>query len=169
MPRWHCASSGLGLDLSREQLAEQPARLVLEHGSALVMPFGDGAVDKCYSVEAAQHFEDRTAFATEARRVLRPGGKLCAAPFFATDESAPGDGIDYAVPIEAFRAGLHEVGFADVRVESIGDRVRQGFDTWVSQTQCKGSWGRNWLKANRAGLADYFLVTASVSRVTSRK
>jgi hypothetical protein len=45
--------------------------------------------------------------------------------------------------------------------ESIGERVWHGFDAWMAQTEFKGSWGRNWLKAYHRGLIDYFLVTAA--------
>jgi cyclopropane fatty-acyl-phospholipid synthase-like methyltransferase len=56
-----------GLDLSQHQIdratrinadlvAQQPDRLVLQQGSALELPYADEMFDKCYSVEAAQHF-----------------------------------------------------------------------------------------------------------------
>ncbi|SDM64243.1 class I SAM-dependent methyltransferase [Allokutzneria albata] len=165
----------VGLDFSDAQLGRARAihgdLLDLRQGDALKMPFDDGSFDKLYSVEAAQHFEDLALFAAEARRVLRPGGKLSLATFFATTDEAPGelrklietidDEIDFAVPVERFRADLVAAGFADVRVESIGENVWFGFDTWVAQTRYRDTWGRNWLKAYRAGLADYCLVSAT--------
>ncbi|MCP3805175.1 methyltransferase domain-containing protein [Allokutzneria sp. A3M-2-11 16] len=165
----------VGLDFSEAQLERARARneeqLDLRQGDALDMPFEDNSFDKLYTVEVAQHFEDLAAFAAEAHRVLRPGGKLSLATFFATTDEAPGelrslietidDEIDFAVPIERFRADLAAAGFTDVRIESIGENVWFGFDTWVAQTQYHDSWGRNWLKAYRAGLADYFVVSAT--------
>ena len=165
----------VGLDSSKEQLERARARneepLDLREGDALKMPFDDDSFDKLYSVEVAQHFDDLAAFAAEAHRVLRPGGKLSLATFFATTDEAPGelrklietidDEIDVVVPIERFRADLTAAGFTDVNVESIGENVWLGFDMWVAQTQYRDTWGRNWLKAYRAGLADYFVVSAT--------
>ncbi len=170
-----------GLDLSRDQLdratrvnaellARQPDRFMLQQGSALEIPYASKHFNKCYSVEAAQHFEDLATFASETHRVLRPGGRLAVATFFMTHPSAVdglrqsietiGSGIDVVVAIDSFRDYLLKAGFADVHVDSIGEHVWWGFDAWMEQTEFKDSWGRNWLKAYHGGLIDYYLVTA---------
>ena len=170
-----------GLDLSPDQLdratsinaeliAQQPDRIVLRQGSALEIPFTDSTFDKCYSVEAAQHFEDLTGFASEVHRVLKPGGRLAVTTFFTPNPDAIGglrrlietidNGIDVVFPIDSFRDNLLEAGFVDVGVESIGEHVWHGFDAWIDQTEFRDSWGRNWLKAYHHGLIDYYLVTA---------
>ncbi|MGH3623825.1 MAG: class I SAM-dependent methyltransferase [Sciscionella sp.] len=170
-----------GLDFSQDQidratrvnaelLAERPDRLVLRQGSALALPYDNGKFDKCYSVEAGQHFEDLTTFATEAHRVLKPTGRLAFTTFF-TPGTATVDqlrqlietvdnGIDVVFPIDSFRDDLLTAGFADVRVESIGKHVWHGYDAWMEQTQFKDHWCRNWLKAYDQGIIDYYLVTA---------
>jgi ubiquinone/menaquinone biosynthesis C-methylase UbiE len=170
-----------GLDYSQDQLdrakrvnaellAAQPDRLVLRQGSALALPYEASTFDKCYSVEAAQHFEDLATFAAEARRVLRPGGRLAVTTFFTPHASALqelrrlietiDDGIDVVFSIGSFLDDLRGAGFADVRVESIGDHVWHGFDAWMGQTELKDRWCRNWLKAHHNGLIEYYLVTA---------
>ncbi len=170
-----------GLDLSQDQIdratrinaelvAQQPDRLVLQQGSALDLPYAAETFDKCYSVEAAQHFEDLTTFASEAHRVLKPGGRLAVTTFFMPHTAAVDrlrrlietidSGIDVVFTIDSFRDDLLEAGFADVHVESLGEHVWRGFDTWMDQTEFKDSWGRNWLKAYNHGLIDYYLVTA---------
>ncbi|MGH3774585.1 MAG: class I SAM-dependent methyltransferase [Pseudonocardiaceae bacterium] len=170
-----------GLDLSPDQIdravrvnaeliAQHPGRLVLRQGSALELPFADEMFDKCYSVEAAQHFDDLTAFASEAYRVLRTGGRLAVATFFTPHLTAidglrrllenVDNGIDVVVTIDSFRDDLLKAGFVDVGVESIGERVWHGFDAWMDQTDFRASWGRNWLTAYNQGLIDYYLVTA---------
>ncbi|MGH3870730.1 MAG: class I SAM-dependent methyltransferase [Pseudonocardiaceae bacterium] len=174
-----------GLDLSQNQIdratranaelvAQQPDRLVLRQGSALELPYPDEMFDKCYSVEAAQHFEDLAAFAFEAHRVLRPGGRLAVTTFFtphpaAVDElrqliETIGSGVDVVLTIDSFRDDLLRAGFDDVRVESIGEHVWHGFDAWMDQTEFTDSWGRNWLRAYHRGLIDYYLVTADKRR-----
>ena len=65
-----------GLDLSPDQLdrarrvntellAQQRDRFMLQQGSALELPYADEQFHKCYSVEAAQHFESLATFASE--------------------------------------------------------------------------------------------------------
>lgn len=175
-------SAVYGLDLSQDQLdrasranseliAQQPDRLVLQRGSALNIPHAGEKFDKCYSVEAAQHFEDLAAFASEAHRVLKSSGRLAVATFFMTQPTAADElrrlietidnGIDVVAAIDSFRDDLLTAGFVDVHVESIGAHVWRGFDAWITQTEFKDGWGRNWLKAYQRRLIDYYLVTAA--------
>jgi cyclopropane fatty-acyl-phospholipid synthase-like methyltransferase len=170
-----------GLDLSPDQLdrarrinaellAHQPDRFVLRQGSALEIPYTGEQFDKCYSVEAAQHFENLAAFASETHRVLRPGGRLAVTTFFTPYPAAIAElrelietianGIDVLVPIDSFRDDLAEVGFADVRIRTIGEHVWRGFDAWLGQTEYRDGWSRNWLAAYQRGLIDYYLITA---------
>jgi cyclopropane fatty-acyl-phospholipid synthase-like methyltransferase len=170
-----------GLDLSPDQLdrarrlntellTHQPDRFVLRQGSALEIPYTGGQFDKCYSVEPAQHFENLAAFASETYRVLRPGGRLAVTTFFTTYPAALAElrrliatidsGVDVVAPIDSFRDDLLEVGFANVRIHSIGDHVWRGFDAWMGQTEYRDGWGRNWLAAYHRGLIDYYLITA---------
>lgn len=87
------------LDLSQDQLdramrvnaelvTEQPNRLVFRQGSALALPYADEKFNKCYSVEAAQHFEDLARFAVQAHRILKPSGRLAVTTFFTPPEAA---------------------------------------------------------------------------------
>jgi len=74
-----------GLDLSAEQVerAESRAtelgfseRVRFVRGSALSMPFDDGAFDVVVSVASIKHWPDQAAGLAECVRVLRPGGQL---------------------------------------------------------------------------------------------
>lgn len=170
-----------GLDLSPAQLdrarrinagllAHQPDRFVLRQGSALNIPYTGEQFDKCYSVEAAQHFENLAAFASETHRVLKPGGRLAVTTFFLPYPAAIAElrelletvdnGVDVVVAVDSFRDDLLEAGFADVRIHNIGDRVWHGFDAWMGQTEYRDTSGRNWLAAYQRGLIDYYLITA---------
>jgi cyclopropane fatty-acyl-phospholipid synthase-like methyltransferase len=157
--------------INAELLAHHPDRYVLRQGSALDIPYPGEQFDKCYSVEAAQHFENLAAFASETHRVLKPGGRLAVTTFFTPYPAAitelrelletVADGIDVLVPIDSFRDDLLEVGFADVRIHTIGEHVWHGFDAWIGQTEHRDSWSRNWLAAYQRGLIDYYLITAN--------
>jgi cyclopropane fatty-acyl-phospholipid synthase-like methyltransferase len=170
-----------GLDLSPDQLdratrinadviTQQPDRFILQQGSTLDIPYPDATFDKCYSVEAAQHFENLAAFASEAYRVLKPAGRLVVTTFFAPHPAAINElrqlietidsGVDVVLAIDSFREDLLEAGFVDVRVENIGDHVWRGYDAWIGQTEFRDGWGRNWLEAYNRKLIDYYLITA---------
>lgn len=172
----------VGLDLSADQLtrAEQvndetlrahPHRLTFRHGSALALPWPRGHFDAAYSVEAAQHFEDLTTFAAEAHRVLAPGGRLAVASFFTPAEHGANrlgelietvsTGVDVVLPAPSFAADLAGAGFTDVHLRAIGDHVWAGLDAWISQTEYRHTWARNWLRAYQLGLVDYYIVTAT--------
>ena len=49
-------------------------RVAYRQGSALAMPFDDGAFDAAYTQHVAMNIEDKAALYAEVRRVVRPGG-----------------------------------------------------------------------------------------------
>ncbi|MFJ9564706.1 class I SAM-dependent methyltransferase [Streptomyces fuscichromogenes] len=173
-----------GVDIHPEQLerarranaallARAPERLGFAHGAAERLPFEDGRFDRLYSVEAAQHFRDLTAFAHEAARVLRPGGRLAVTSFFLPvgAEDAGGElaarlesfasGLDLAHPLAVLVDALGTAGLADVRTESIGDQVWPGLDRFLAGVDLPVQWPRNFLPSYHDGLLDYYVVTAA--------
>ncbi|MCA1671689.1 MAG: methyltransferase domain-containing protein [Actinobacteria bacterium] len=175
------ASEVRGIDLVPDQvqraervnapaMARRPGLLGFRAGSASAIPHPDGSFDAAMSVEAAQHFDDLPGFATEASRVLVPGGRLVVTSFFATTADSAtrlpdlletfASGIDLATPIDALATALQLAGFIDVEVRSIGEDVWPGWDRWIARTDYRDSWSRNWLVAARQGLLDYFVISA---------
>lgn len=68
-----------GIDQSLHMLARAQARTSgcdLRHGRAEHLPWPDATFDRLYCVNALHHFDDRSGFITQARRVLRTGGGL---------------------------------------------------------------------------------------------
>ncbi len=71
-----------GIDPSREMLdaaRRQTSKVSLGIGSAEKLDFPDDSFDLVFSVDVIHHVEGRPAFYNEARRVLKPGGRVCTA------------------------------------------------------------------------------------------
>jgi ubiquinone/menaquinone biosynthesis C-methylase UbiE len=68
-----------GLDASMPMLARARAHdggTALVHGRAEQLPWAERSFERVFCINALQHFRDQRAFIAEARRVLRPGGRL---------------------------------------------------------------------------------------------
>ncbi|MGW6685261.1 class I SAM-dependent methyltransferase [Streptomyces sp. NPDC054961] len=160
-------------DANAGLLAAQPDRLRFALGAAESLPLGDVEYDCLYSVEAAQHFPDLSAFAREAARVLRPGGRVAVASFFTVDDAPAhaerlaglldsfASGLDIARPVSRLVDALGEAGLVDVRATSIGPQVWPGWDRWLARLWEPGTWPRNFLTAWQQQILDYYLVTAT--------
>ena len=89
LEEWGCDVSGL--DPSSEMLAKATARGLradLVRGRAEALPWPDATFDRVVCVNALHHFENKQRFAFEARRVLRPRGRVLS---IALDPSAGHD------------------------------------------------------------------------------
>ncbi|MER5637010.1 methyltransferase domain-containing protein [Kitasatospora sp. NPDC002227] len=167
-----------GVDIHPEQLRRarerhtESAQLRFTQGAAEQLPFDKSEFDAVISVEAAQHFPDLAAFATEAARVLRPGGRVAVTSFFAADDTPErpaqlaellptfADGLDLARPATALAEAFAAAGLEGVGTVSIGDQVWPGWDTWLGRLWAPDTWPRNFRKAWQRGILDYYLVTA---------
>ncbi|MFG2141960.1 class I SAM-dependent methyltransferase [Streptomyces sp. NPDC048650] len=153
-------------------LPHAPARLDFVEGAAQRIPLPAASVGCLYSVEAAQHFRDLAGFAREAGRVLRPGGRLALTTFFARTPQAAAelprllppyaDGLDVPYVIGDVREVLSAAGLRDVRVGAIGEAVWEPYDRYMAQRpELRDDWPRRYLTAYRAGLLDYYVITAA--------
>lgn len=79
----------VGLNIDRRQLerakqqvqARSSNSIEFVEGNACALPFADGSFDVVLAVECIFHFPSRLQFMQEARRVLRPGGRLALTDF----------------------------------------------------------------------------------------
>jgi SAM-dependent methyltransferase len=113
---------------------------------AEALPFHDGSVDAVVSHRAPHQFADRSAFAAEARRVLRAGGVL------AIGDQSPVDGFEtWHNDLERLRDPTHEralsprewrelvtrAGLAVERVEVVYQR--HDVDDWLDRVDAPAS------------------------------
>jgi SAM-dependent methyltransferase len=105
-------SSRPALELARERARAAGVELDLRHGSALALPVDPGSIDLAldrgclHSIER----EDRSSYAAEIARVLRPGGRLLLRGARDDDEEqgvlgCDGAELDALFPAPAFSRG----------------------------------------------------------------
>jgi len=78
------AQIALARELARASGME--GRVAFERGSASELPCDDASFDVVLFFESPCHFPDRARFFREARRVLRPGGRLAGEDWLAAED-----------------------------------------------------------------------------------
>lgn len=143
-----------GVDITPEQIERSKQihqNIIQEHAGSLEfinassspLPFEDESYSKIYSVEAAQCFPSMDAFAKEAWRILKPGGKLVLTAHFAVNQEGydalkeliptVAQGVDRLIPIDDVRTAFQAAGFNEVAFDDIGDHVFEGWHQWRLQ------------------------------------
>jgi ubiquinone/menaquinone biosynthesis C-methylase UbiE len=131
------AASIVGVDMNPQMIAHARTlapELDWREGSAMALPFADGAFDLVLCQEMLQFAPDRAVALREIRRVLSPGGRLVASTWRPRSEHALYDAIcqvaerylgtsaDKRFSLgdgQALRTLLVEAGFSDVRVQTV--------------------------------------------------
>jgi SAM-dependent methyltransferase len=125
-------------------------RVDLRLGSALATGLPDGSVDRVLALESAFHFRSREAFFAEARRLLKPGGRIAIADLCAAATRPRGlfDRLAAAVArrswqmpaandydADGYLERLAAAGFVDLAVERITDDVFLPFGAYARVRQ----------------------------------
>jgi SAM-dependent methyltransferase len=121
-------------------------RISLHQGSALSMPFSDGAFDGAYMLHVGMNIEDKSGLCSEVARVLRPG-----ALFGIYDVMKTGEGdLSFPVPWattaassavaapEVYRSALQAAGFAIVAELNRRDFAVAFFEQLRARTMAAG-------------------------------
>ena len=142
-----CGCDVTGLDLQPEFCTVANAlsrrsglgeRTRFQQGSALAMPFADGAFDAAWTIQMQMNIADKPRLYGEIARVLRPGGRfvfqdICAGngePLHYPVPWASEPAHNHLVSPEALRAllgqvGLHEQVWRDISAQTIAWRKAQ--------------------------------------------
>lgn len=117
-----------GVNYSARQIAYAEGkyggpRIAFRQMNAVALDFPDNSFDCIHSVEAAMHFNPRSSFLAEARRLLVPGGRLILTDVLAHRQttfipSANGETsiAEYATSLEA--ADLKTIQIRDIRADT---------------------------------------------------
>jgi MPBQ/MSBQ methyltransferase len=126
LTRYYPPADVTAINVSAKQLetARENApgcHLVLMDAARLA--FDDDAFDAVVCVEAAFHFDTREGFLHEARRVLRPGGRLVVADLLMTREAERRRPLrserNFLEGPDAYRALCHAAGFTAIEVTDV--------------------------------------------------
>jgi ubiquinone/menaquinone biosynthesis C-methylase UbiE len=134
------------IDLSPAHIAVANQRHALPQiqfgvGDACRLPFPGEAFSHVVAVEGIVHFDTREVFFSEARRMLRTGGRLGVTDFFMP---RPARGLlervllrscarAWHIPqanvwgIEEYAGALERAGFKDVEIQALSERVIPGY------------------------------------------
>jgi SAM-dependent methyltransferase len=129
------------------------------------LAFAEACFDVIVCVEAAFHFESRTEFLRQSRRVLKPGGHLVLSDILVTGPSA-GIPEQNVVSLAQYARSFEDAGFSPPRIVSCRDRTWEPFRRkylWNLVRIFKWADAAVWWRLARQwdrGIADYLLVTA---------
>jgi ubiquinone/menaquinone biosynthesis C-methylase UbiE len=143
-----CDCDVTGVDLSDEfvavassltSLAELDERVRFRSGDVTALPFADASFDHAITIHVAMNIADRAGFYTEARRMLRPGGRLAILDVVEGD--GDGEPLTFPLPWSATPATSHLLTMSDTIVEL----NRAGFE--IVDTADRTAWSLDWFAA----------------------
>ena len=140
----NCRATGVDLTQEYIDVSNSLAKLVglegkvdFHCGSALELPFDDGAFDLVWTEHAQMNIEDKGGFYSEISRVLKPGGRLAFHDIFE------GEGGEVHFPVPWAEDGsINFLAPADSLKQMIGD-----FSLKIRNWEDKTGHSREWFEA----------------------
>jgi ubiquinone/menaquinone biosynthesis C-methylase UbiE len=162
-------------------------RIDWRQADALALPFAQASFDVVCCQFGVMFFPDRIAGYTEARRVLRPGGRLFFNVWDRIEENAFADEVTDAVAamfprdpprflartphgyhdIALIREDLSRAGFTDIRIETRAKVSRAPSARDAATAYCQGTPLRNEIEARGASLLQ--LATDRAAQAIARR
>lgn len=146
-----------GINISKRQLEAASARCPQAHFiqmDATKLAFADASMDRIHCVEAAFYFDTRLDFLKEARRVLRPHGRIILTDIIYRST------LGLQIPASAARIDpqsyLADVRAAGLRVQRFEDITRRTADPFVEVLDQLGH--SLWSRLIKRAIAGYYLV-----------
>jgi SAM-dependent methyltransferase len=139
-----------GIDLSDEfvgvastltSLAGLVKRVRFETGDVTALPFGDASFDHAATLHVAMNIADRAGLYSEARRVLRDGGRLAILDVVASDSGGDGEPLTFPLPWSTTAATSHLLTSA----ETVVSLQRAGFA--AVDAVDRTAWSLDWFAA----------------------
>jgi ubiquinone/menaquinone biosynthesis C-methylase UbiE len=177
-PRLAAAARYVVTDLNQPMLdyaASQQgadARIEWRQADALALPFDDGVFDVVCCQFGAMFFPDRAAGYTEARRVLKPGGRFVFTVWDRIEKNAFADEVTQAVAtvfahdpprflartphgyhdVALIRADLRRAGLTEITLDTRAKLSHASSARAAAMAYCQGTPLRNEIEARDAGL-----------------
>lgn len=140
-------------------------------GDAQKTSFENHYFDKVYSVEAIQHLSDVTQYATEMRRIIKPGGRIAISTYLHNEGNHSSQArkllplidqhLENELTANQIKNAFIMAGFKWVDVHTIGDYVFPGYFKWALQVNAENKFTYNYIKAFNRKLINYYLIVAS--------
>lgn len=164
-----------------------PDRVTWRQADALALPFEDGAFDVVACQFGVMFFPDRVKGYSEARRVLKPGGRFFFNVWDRIAENEFADVVTEALgtvfpqdpplfmartphghhDVRTIREELAAAGFADISIETVAHRSRAASARDVAVAYCQGTPLRNEIVTRDASRLDA-ATTAATEAIARR-